>query len=428
VPKLGCLGITLGAIALIVVGGLFVGVPKPGVHLPPGNILTAEHPHHWTDTDSDWIDAYGIVGVEVEAENEDKELVAGEEIPMLAKIEEAENLPEVDDDGNELHYKFDWTFLIDEEIVAEYPGEHAHFVFPGFAEKGDLSAQVVIWETSADTDRLVAGGALNEHENSAFPLNNTMISAWLTVIVLIAVVGIGMRKRALIPTGLQNAIEAAVEWLLTFVENAAGRENGRTFFPIVATIFFFVITNAYLALFPIFNVIGWGHTMTYSTPFFGEQEGFVVTTQLFRSANTDVNLPLALAVMSFLAVEFWGIRAVGLGSYVGKFIQIKPVFKSIASGKPMNMVIAFIGAFVGLIELLTEFIRLVSFTFRLFGNMTAGEVLLLMMSFLLPFLAAVPFYGLELIVGFIQALVFAGLTLGFAMIAVMPHEHEEEGH
>ena len=99
-------------------------------------------------------------------------------------------------------------------------------------------------------------------------------------------------------------------------------------------------------------------------------------------------------------------------------------FKGLFKGKVMDLLIAVIESFVGFIELILEFMRMVSFTFRLFGNMTAGEVLLMMMAFLIPLLVAIPFYMLELLVGFIQGLVFAGLTLGFAMIAVAPHEEE----
>jgi F-type H+-transporting ATPase subunit a len=196
----------------------------------------------------------------------------------------------------------------------------------------------------------------------------------------------------------------------------------------VATIFFFVIFNAYLGLLPFMGVIGWGHTLTYSTPFFGDQTGFVINTPLFRPANTDINLPLALALISFIAVETWGIKSLGFFSYLGKFIKIKAFshgMKGLFKGKFMDFIVGIIEFFIGFIELILEFMRMLSFTFRLFGNMTAGEVLLLMIAFLIPLLAPIPFYGLELLVGFIQALVFAGLTLGFAMIAVMPHEEEE---
>lgn len=415
-PKLGCLVAVIVVLAMMVLGGLFLGVSKPGIHLPPGDLLKAEHPHHWSKASSDW--EKGPVVLEIEISPDDEEIEPGHEFQYSVKVDETENLPETP--------YYQWVFKVDDEEVPFEGGQGAGSVSFAFPRKGDYGVEVTLFD--GEGGQVVAGAGFHEGKKSAFPITNTMIASWISVIVLISVAYVATRKRQMVPRGLQNVVEAIVEWLLTFVENAAGRENGRRFFPVVATIFFFVITNAYLGLLPINNVIGWGHSTVYSTPFFGDQEGFVIGTTLLRPANTDVNLPLALAILSFISVELWGIRSVGFFSYVGKFIKIKPLFKSLASGKPMQMVTSFIEAFVGGIELLTEFIRLVSFTFRLFGNMTAGEVLLMMMAFLFPLVAAVPFYGLELLVGFIQALVFAGLTLGFAMIAVAPHEHEEEEH
>jgi len=405
------------AIALLVVGGLFLGVPKPGVHLVPGDLFHAEHPHHWSKTAPDWADEKGLVDLEVEIEG-DAELEAHHAFTFLAEAGEPENMPE--------EPVYAWTFKVDDEITyeAETAVEQIEYTFE---EEGDLTIEVLV--SDGATGQAVAGSVYNHTEKSAFPITNTMITSWITVVVLVLLAYFGMRKRQLVPAGLQNFIEVVVEWFLNFVENAAGRENGRRFFPVVATIFFFVIMNAYLALIPVFNVIGWGHEVNYDTAFFGEQSGFVVTTTLFRSANTDVNLPLALAIVSFIAVEFWGFSALGFRHYLGKFIKIGPLmhgFKGLLKGKVMDLMIAVIEAFVGFIELILEFMRMVSFTFRLFGNMTAGEVLLMMMAFLIPLLVAVPFYGLELLVGFIQGLVFAGLTLGFAMIAVAPHEEEHE--
>jgi F-type H+-transporting ATPase subunit a len=133
-------------------------------------------------------------------------------------------------------------------------------------------------------------------------------------------------------------------------------------------------------------------------------------------------MTLAIALVSFFFVEMWGLKTLGIG-YLGKFFNFKAVMK----GSPMGL----IDVFVGLLELISEFIRIVSFTFRLFGNIFAGEVLLLMMSYLVPFLFVLPFYFLEIFVGFIQAAVFALLTLVFATMAVESHgdheEHEEHG-
>ena len=132
---------------------------------------------------------------------------------------------------------------------------------------------------------------------------------------------------------------------------------------------------------------------------------------LFRSVYSDVNNTIALALISFVMVEWWGLRTLGF-SYLGKFFNF--------SGA--------IPFFVGILELLSEFIRIVSFAFRLFGNIFAGEVLILMLTFLLPFLIVDIIYGLELFVGFIQAAVFALLTLVFAVMAVEHHNEEHEGH
>ncbi len=132
---------------------------------------------------------------------------------------------------------------------------------------------------------------------------------------------------------------------------------------------------------------------------------------LFRSVYSDVNNTIALALISFVMVEFWGLRTLGF-SYLGKFFNFSGV----------------IPFFVGILELLSEFIRIISFAFRLFGNIFAGEVLILMLTFLLPFLIVDIIYGLELFVGFIQAAVFALLTLVFAVMAVEHHDEEHDDH
>ncbi|MDD4874500.1 MAG: F0F1 ATP synthase subunit A [Dehalococcoidales bacterium] len=251
-----------------------------------------------------------------------------------------------------------------------------------------------------------------------FPITNTIITSWITILFLLMVFYFGTRNMKLIPSRYQTIVESVIGYLLGFCEDIAGVKYGRKFFAIVATIFLFVITNAWISLIP-----GIG-TITIHTI-----EGHA---ELFRGVNTDINFPLALALISFVFVEYWGIKTLGLG-YFKKFINIRRFvasikllfrgqFKSAISG-------LFYGAmdiFIGLLEALSEIMRIISFTFRLFGNMTGGEILLLMMLFLAPFLLALPFYGLELFVGFIQALIFSGLTLVFANIAITPAHSEEE--
>jgi F-type H+-transporting ATPase subunit a len=257
-------------------------------------------------------------------------------------------------------------------------------------------------------------------EVAGFPITNTLIASWLTVIVLVIVFYVCTRKMKLIPGRLQNLAEMAVEALLSFVKGAAGEKHARLLFPAVATIFIYVITNAYLALLPFFGTI----VVT------GQEGEFV---PLFRAANTDINVPLSIAVMSFIFVEFWGMKSLGAFRYLGEFFnfgQIGRGVKELFTGKIRpaitNIALGVINLFVGLLEVFSHLIRIVSFTFRLFGNMTAGEILLLISAFLIPFIFTIPFYGLELLIGFIQALIFAGLTLVFGIIALAPMHEEKE--
>lgn len=244
-----------------------------------------------------------------------------------------------------------------------------------------------------------------------FPITNSIVAAWLTIIVLVGFSYVVTRRLKLVPTRLQAFFEFALGSLLNFCQSVAGEKNGRRFFPIVATIFLFVILNAWLSLLPGFGSIeivsGGGHPV-----------------HLLKSANTDINMPLALAIMSFIFVSYFGVKSLGIG-YLAKFVNVSQFFRSVGqifSGKLRaglsGMFIGGINIFVGFLETLSELVRIVSFTLRLFGNMTAGEILLVMATFLVPFLFALPFYGLELLVGFVQALIFAGLTLIFLTMAV----------
>ncbi len=249
------------------------------------------------------------------------------------------------------------------------------------------------------------------------PVTNTIIGGWVTVVFLVLISFIVTRRMKVIPGRLQTAFEFLLGWIYDFCRSVAGEENGRRFFPIVATIFLFVAFNAWLSLIP-----GFGSIIIHTTH--GE-------VHLLRGANTDVNTPLALAIVSFVFVEYSGLRTLGL-RYLGKFLNIGQFVKSMGklfTGKfKAGMSGLFMGGvdiFAGILEALSELIRIVSFTFRLFGNMTAGEILLLIAAFLIPWIFAIPFYGLELLVGFLQALIFSGLTLVFLTLAVTSHETSE---
>ncbi len=245
-----------------------------------------------------------------------------------------------------------------------------------------------------------------------FPITNSVIAAWITVVFLVGFSYAVTRRMKLVPGRLQTAFESLIGWLYDLCCSVAGEKNGRRFFPVVATIFLFVGFNAWLALLPGFGSITVGEV------------------HLLRPANTDINMPLALALVSFVFVEFTGLRALG-NRYLSKFINVKEIgqgighlFKGRVSKGLFSLFTGGMNIFTGFLEGLSELIRVISLTFRLFGNMTAGEILLLVAAFLVPWLFAIPFYGLELIIGFIQALIFSGLTLIFVTVAVAPHEEE----
>jgi F-type H+-transporting ATPase subunit a len=254
---------------------------------------------------------------------------------------------------------------------------------------------------------------------SFFTITNTLLASWLTVIVLVVLFYFCTRKMSVNRPGkLQIFAEFVVESLLNFIKGAAGEQNARLLFPVVATIFLYVITNAYLALLPFFGTIG----------IYEDAHTFL---PVLRAANTDINVPLSIALVAFVFIEYIGIRKLGAFPYLNTFFnvgQLKDGVKSLFKGKIVpaisGIVLGCINLFVGCLEVLSHLIRIISFTFRLFGNMTAGEILLLIVTFLVPLIATIPFYGLELLVGFIQALIFAGLTLVFGTIALTPHSEE----
>ena len=232
-------------------------------------------------------------------------------------------------------------------------------------------------------------------------LTNTLLSSWFTTVVLILIFVTAARRRSVIPGRFQGFVETMIEGVLGFASSVLGPEMARKTFPVVATIFFFVLFNAWLALLPFYQFLGF------------TQDG-EIKAHFLRSAGTDINMPLALALISFVFVEYWGFRARGF-SYLKKFFQLGKIFR----GKPSGL----IDAFVGFLELTSELVRVVSFTFRLFGNMTAGEILVVMITFLVPFVATQFVFGLELLVGLIQAVIFAGLTLVFLSVATSHEEH-----
>jgi F-type H+-transporting ATPase subunit a len=252
-----------------------------------------------------------------------------------------------------------------------------------------------------------------------FPITNSIIAAWITIIFLVVFSYVITRRMKLVPGRLQVLFEFLVGWLHDLCTSVAGEENGRRFFPVVATIFLFVAFNAWLALL----IPGFGSITIHTAE--GE-------AHLLKAANTDINMPLALALVSFGFYWYFGFKALGIkfAKTFVNFDELKKGFRQLFKGKLMDGLMGIVtGAmtlFAGALEFLSVCIRVISLTFRLFGNMTAGEILVFVMLFLISMLSVLvlPLYGLELLIGFIQAIIFGGLTLIFLTVAVQPHGEE----
>ena len=344
----------------------------------------------------------------------------------------------------------------------------------------------------------------------AWNLMNTMLTTWLAMLVLIILALFIRKSLTEVPGRFQALFEIIIEFFLNLCESIAGREKGRRFFPLVFTIFIFIVVANWMGILPGFGTVGRiadpeeiahhhgihhyvdpalgdhisedshakhdghaddshakhdghaddshakhdGHAddshakhdehadhldsvalhvftgqgaFSYLAPgSFSEQltfeeyenqKGLVGEDKraghlvpFLRSANTDINMTLAMAIIAMVMVHFWGFSILGFPSHIGKFINFK-------EGP--------IGFFVGILEIISELAKVVSFTFRLFGNIFAGEVLLMALAFLLPLIGIIPFLGLELFVGVIQAFIFSMLTLVFASMASVSHSSDD---
>ncbi len=295
-------------------------------------------------------------------------------------------------------------------------------------------------------------------------ITNTLLTAWIIMALLLIICFTAVRKRQMVPSGFYNAFEAVIELIFNFVTGIAGEKNGRRFFPLIATLLIYIAFANWMSLTPVFNTLGIfvplhaeeakfhedalvfkesggislitpgaefveleaeecaaghagdecrEHAIEVATlEHAGKGEKLGVLFPYLRGINTDLMTPASFAIVSVLMIQWWGITTLGFFRYASKFINFS---------SPINF-------FVGFLETIAEFAKLISFSFRLFGNMLAGEILLLVMTFLVALSSPIMviFYGLEVFVGLIQAFVFATLTLVFAMGAVT--HHGDDGH
>ena len=265
----------------------------------------------------------------------------------------------------------------------------------------------------------------------SMPITNSLLTTWIGVILTIILVAVGMRKKSIVPRGIQLILEAVYSYFVGLCENVLGDKNwAEKAAPFITTIFIFVFMANIFEVVPGVGTIGIKKTEhqesyvaeaaieeVYKESVHQEEAGHEEEggggrggiTPLFRPGSADLNFTLALAVISVLMTQIVGFKVLGF-RYLKKFFNFS---------NPINF-------FVGVLELISEFAKIISFSFRLFGNIFAGEVLLTVILMLVPYFVPIPFYGLELFVAVIQAFVFAMLTLVFIKLATISHDHDHD--
>lgn len=227
------------------------------------------------------------------------------------------------------------------------------------------------------------------------PVTNSLLSSWIIMALLVIFSITSTRKLSLIPGNFQSIAEVIVDGIYTLFYTVL-HEKVAMFFPLLASLFIFIVSMNWVGILPGVGTIGLKIV----------EEGQEKFVPLFRAGTADLNMTLALAFIAVVIIQYSGLKSLG-ASYLKRFINLKnPIY-----------------FFVGILELMGEFTRVISFAFRLFGNIFAGEVLLTVIAFLMPFLVPLPFLGLELFVGFIQALVFSMLTAAFLAQATASTSH-----
>lgn len=251
-----------------------------------------------------------------------------------------------------------------------------------------------------------------------FPVTNAYINSTLAVLFFILIGFILRKKTDIRPGKLQNFAEAILEFILGYIDQVTkNRKKSMRFLPIVGGLFLFILISNWMGLIPGTGSIGrW--LMVH-----GEEE----LVPLFRPANSDLNMTLAMAVFAVAASHIIGIITIGFFRYSNKFIKLADIFKSFRKGG-MSIMVAFIEFGVGLIEIFSEVAKMVSLSLRLFGNVFAGEVLLTVLAGLVAYVVPLPFMLLEILVGLIQAVVFSMLTLVYLTMATAEIPVHDEHH
>lgn len=223
----------------------------------------------------------------------------------------------------------------------------------------------------------------------SLPITNTLLVSWVVMVLLIAVSLVSRLSIKMLPGKLQTVLEIAVGGGYQMALDLAGDKKAKVFFPFMMTFFLYIIVGNWLGLLPGFSTI-----LYKGVP-------------ILRGTNSDLNMTLALALVSAIATHLFAVKYLGIKNYLLRWVALNPIF-----------------LFVGILEIVAEFTKIVSLSFRLFGNIFAGEVVLSTVSNIFAFVLPLPFYFLEIVVGFIQAAVFAMLTLVFMVLLSEKHETE----
>jgi F-type H+-transporting ATPase subunit a len=293
------------------------------------------------------------------------------------------------------------------------------FSLVAVAFSGISSVTALAEETPAAAEKAHEGLTPNAPliDLGIFKVTNSMIVTWIVAIGIIAFAQYATRNIKEVPEGAQNFWEWLVEGLYNLLESIIGHDLVRKTFWFFASVFIFILFSNWAGLIPGVGTIGWGEPSA--------QGGlFEVTRPLFRGVNADLNMTLAMASVFFACWFFWAWQANGIGGFIMHIFGPK--------GNPdavwMKWLMAFVFILVGFLEVISISVRPISLSFRLYGNIFAGENMLEAMSHLVPALSAIipiPFYFMELLVGLVQALVFMLLTAVFTLLIC---QHEEEGH
>jgi F-type H+-transporting ATPase subunit a len=242
-----------------------------------------------------------------------------------------------------------------------------------------------------------------------FPVTNSLISSWLAVILIVILSLVIRAKNSKIPGKFQSFMEVVIEGAFGMIDMVTNdRAKSKKVFPVAFSIFVFVLVNNWLGMFPGVGSITFNHL------------------PLLRGGTADLNTTLALGLFAVVAANIFGIMTVGGWNYFNKFINIKALLEIPKKIKhePTIVLVNPINFFVGLIEIISEVAKVASLSFRLFGNVFAGEVLLASITAMVAWGVPLPFMFLEILVGVIQALIFSVLTVVYFTIASADHSAE----